>query len=326
MTRERVAMERILCPIDFSEFSQPALGRAVRVARWFEAEVTALHVVPRVPAPLPTDGGGTYLAVASDLVRAARESAGRELERAVAPWAGEGVPIATRLVDGDPPQAIRAEAQALSADLVVMGTHGRSRFEHLVLGSVAERVLRLAPCPVLTLGRTDPPAPPGALFRRILCAVDLTPASAGTLDLAVSLAQESLGRVTLLHVVEGLLGESGPELYRPVPEATPLRRRLQEHAREQLHRMAASAGVGCAVEERVETGSAWREILRSAGETHADLIVVGAHAGGALGRLFLGSTVNQVVRQAPCPVLTVREAARRARPDGHALRVSLAGA
>ena len=82
---------------------------------------------------------------------------GRELAQFVEPFLGEGVPIETRVVEGDPWRVIRDEALALPADLLVMGTHGRSGFEHLLLGSVTEKVLRRAPCPVLTLGAVPRP-------------------------------------------------------------------------------------------------------------------------------------------------------------------------
>jgi nucleotide-binding universal stress UspA family protein len=308
MASTRLAIERILCPTDFSDFSTRALGRAVKIGRWFGARVTALHVMPRLDTALPTDGGGTYVTVAADILRAQRESRKRELDESLEPFLGEGVPIESKVVDGEPWRAIRAEAEALPADLVVMGTHGRSGFEHLLLGSVAEKVLRSAPCPVLTVGRTESDALAGSLFRRILCAADLTRGSEHTLDVALALADENLARVTLLHVVEGVLGE-GRELYRPVPEVPQLRHSLVEHATEQLRRAGKAAHSFCDVDERVETGRAWRQILRVAEEISADLIVLGAHAHGALGRLFLGSTTNQVVRHAPCPVLTVRETA-----------------
>jgi nucleotide-binding universal stress UspA family protein len=188
-----------------------------------------------------------------------------------------------------------------------MGTHGRSGFEHLLLGSAAERVLRTAPCPVLTVREKPLDRLNASLFRRILCAVDLSEASERTLDMALSLAEETLARVTLLHVVEGRLGESGPELYRPVPETARLRRQLVDEAKERLQRAGQRAHGFCEVSERVEAGSAWRRILGAAEETYADLIVMGAHAHGAVGRVFFGSTANQVVRHATCPVLTVRE-------------------
>lgn len=313
MAPTRVRFDRILCPTDFSEFSERALERAVSLAGWFNARVTALHVVLPLPWALPAAAYAANVAVPVDLVRGRREEEAKELERFVRPLLGEGVPIETRLTDGEPWREILAEAGRLPADLIVMGTHGRGGFEHLLLGSVAEKVLRRAPCPVLTVGSPDAPPITGPLFRRILCAADLTRSSAATFELALSLAAEGLARITLLHVVEGLLGESGPELYRPVPDVAPLRRALVEQARERLAEAGRPAHSFCDVTERVETGKAWQAILGVAEDTDADLIVMGARVQGGLGRLFLGSTANQVVRHAACPVLIARET-----PAGHA--------
>jgi nucleotide-binding universal stress UspA family protein len=305
MTPTRVKIERILCPTDFSEFSDRALRRALALARWFDARLTVLHVIPNSAWAA---GGGDSLALSADLLRAQRADAERQLSRSLEPLLGEGVPIEARIREGDPARAIRAEAEALAADLVVMGTHGRSGFERLLLGSVAEKLLRTAPCPVLTIGREQPPAVAGALFRRILCAADLTKASERTLSLGLSLAEENLAHVTFLHVVEGgALEETGPDRQRPTQDMAPQPHTLADRAMEQLMRAAGSAGSFCEVSVRVETGSAWRQIVRVAEETHADVVVLGAHAHRGLGRLFLGSTANQVVRHAPCPVLTVRE-------------------
>lgn len=311
MASTRISIERILCPTDFSEFSERALQRALALARWFEARVTVLHAQIVAPRGFPMEGG-TYAPVAGDLLRTTREDLLKALDRFVEPHLGEGVPIETELVEGDPPRAIRVAAEAMAADLLVMGTHGRGGFEHLLLGSVTEKLLRAAPCPVLTVGQAKMAPPSDPLFRRILCAADLTKASQRTFDMALSLAEENLAQVTLLHVVEGVLGESDLPLYRPVPETMPLRRTLMEEARDRLETMAHGARAFCEVSGRVETGPAWRQILRVAQESNADLVVMGAHSGGALARMFLGSTANHVVRQAPCPVLVVREMVDRA--------------
>jgi len=140
------------------------------------------------------------------------------------------------------------------------------------------------------------------------------------------MAEENLAPVTLLHVVEGLLGETGPEIYRPVPDIAQFRQALVESARERLHEAALAHESFCRVNERVETGTAWREILRVAGETSADLIVVGTHAHGVFGQLFLGSTANEVMRHAICPVLVVREMQHRSGSgDQPTPEVALAG-
>jgi nucleotide-binding universal stress UspA family protein len=323
MAPTRLRIERILCPTDFSELSQRALRRAVDVASWFEARVTALHVSLPLPWAMSPAAYGAHLAMPADLVRTRLQEEEAKLFRFIEPFLGEGTPIETRLGEGQPWYEIQRTAEALPADLVVMGTHGRSGFEHLLLGSVTEKVLRRVRCPVLAVGGTQSAATAGPLFRRILCAADLTPSSHATLDMALSLAQENLARVLLLHSVEALLGEAGPELYRPVPEVARLRNDLVEQARERLHQAGRAAHNFCEVTERVETGKAWRTILRVAEETYADLIVMGAHAEGGLGRLLLGSTAHQVLRQARCPVLIVREVP--ARPESRAVPVAAPG-
>ena len=302
----RIEMERILCPVDFSVFSSRAMERAVRLGDWFDARVEALHVVPFIT---PAGVGLPYFPAP---VAALREQSEKELARFVEPFLDQGVPIDTRVLEGDPWRAIRDEALALPADLLVMGTHGRSGFEHLLLGSVTEKVMRRAPCPVLTMGAVPAPSRVGPLFRRILCAADLTHASERTLAMGLSLAEENASRITLLHVVEYPPGEYGAHLYLAVPEIGPLRRDLLEQARASLGKAVPDeARDFCDVTERVEMGAAWRQILRVAEETDADLIVMGEHAHGAVSRAFFGSTTTHVVRQAACPVLVVRETEAR---------------
>jgi nucleotide-binding universal stress UspA family protein len=316
MAPARMEIERILCPVDFSEFSSHALERAVRLGSWFDARVTALHVVPFVIPPSP---GLRYYPAPLLAAAGLRLQACRDVGRLVEPFLAEDVPIETRVLEGDPRRVIAEEAAAMPADLVVMGTHGRSGFEHLFLGSVTEDVVRRAPCPVLTVGHLKSGSRRGPLFRRILCACDLTRASEHTLEMALSLAGENDARITLLHVVESLPEETAGRLYLAVPEIGAPRRELMAQAETRL-RQAVPEGARdfCEVQERVLAGTAWRQILSAAKEIDVDLIVMGAHAHGAVGRLFFGSTSSHVVRQAPCPVLVVRET-RAARPPRKAL-------
>lgn len=304
----RVTIRRILCPTDYSESSREALRRAVELAGWFGAGVTALHVIGVVAPGLPvSDGGRPHVSDDFTYLWEGEEEA--RLEAFVAPWLAEGVPVETRLVagaTGDISREIRAQAEELSADLIVMGTHGRSGIAHILMGSITERLLRVAPCPVLTLGPERLPADGEPLFRRVLCATDLEGPASPTVELAASLASENLARLTLLHVIEELGPDAGTE-ERPLVALEPLRRTLTAEARGRLAKLAVPARSFCQVTERVETGRAWREILRVARETHADLVVVGAHSGGALGRVVLGSNADQVVRHAECPVLVVRD-------------------
>jgi nucleotide-binding universal stress UspA family protein len=311
MLPPRMKIDRILCPTDYSEFSERALERAVRLARWFEACITVLHVVPSTRLLLPADVGVPSVVVPADLLRVQRQDEAEALERFVAPFRSEGVSIETRLVDGEPARHIQSAAEDLAADLVVMGTHGRGGFERFVLGSVTEKVLRQASCPVLIVGN-DPMPEQGSLFRRILCAVDLTESSAHTLEVALSVAGENMARVTLLHVLEGLPGPPEAMRYRGLPDLGRLRQEILDEAEARLHRcLPKDTRELFSVNERVEEGAPWRKVLEVAGETDAELIVMGAHARHA----GFGSTVGRVVRRASCPVLIVRETrARKAQP------------
>lgn len=317
MATSRIDIDRILCPVDFSEFSAPALERAVRLGQWFEARVEVLHVLPFLPFAMPPGMGPAVYLDPLEVTPAQREEAAKDMGALVEPFLEEGVPIVTKVLEGEPWRVILAEAKSVPADLLVLGTHGRSGFERLLLGSVTERVLRRAPCPVLTVGHVRTHPRKGPLFRRILCAADLTQASPQTLDVALSLATENDAQITLLHVIETLppghaaLGPSGRIVSGSIfmsPETSPLRNELVAQAREELRKaVPGPVRIFCEVTERVETGAPWREILRVAEEMEADLIVMGAHATGAVGRMLFGSTASHVVRQAQCPVFVIQE-------------------
>lgn len=298
-----IRIDRIVCPTDHSAFSSRALGHAIALTRWFGAELTVLRVVPDV---LPTPGGPD-LPVPVLTSPALRYEAADELAAFAEPAIAARLPVRTVLRDGDPWREIVREAETLPADLIVMGTHGRSGFEHLLLGSVTEKVLRRAPCPVLTVCRSEghsvrDPAP----FQRILCAVDLGPGSAHTVATAAALADRSGARLTLLHAIEGL-PEPGRHPYLVVPEVGALQERLEATSLEQLRRLVSrDLRDRVHIEERVAVGRAHRQVLRLATEQPTDLIVLGAHVHGAIEHLLFGSTSEHVVRAATCPVLVTR--------------------
>src|SRR5262249_31526550 len=210
--------------------------------------------------------------------------------------------------EGDPAHDIAVAADALSADLVVMGTHGRTGLERLLLGSVAERTLRRLRCPVLTMSRVENAVVrPG--FRRILCPIDLTGASARTVEAAVALADRNAAELTVVHVLESADGGTpGPSAYLSRAEREALRQGGVEQVRERLHAAVARCAPGRSrIDERVTAGEPSQEIVRLAEEIGADLVVMGACATSPIARLFFGSTSRDVVREAPCPVLVVRE-------------------
>jgi nucleotide-binding universal stress UspA family protein len=296
-----MTIHRILCPVDFSECSRHAAAYAVMIARRWGASVTAVNVLPPVASFIPPSGEGLYppfVFTPGDLQQFRAEV------DAFVRGTGVDIPLDAVVVEGSVVAEITRLAEEVRADLVVMGTHGRSGFDRLVLGSVAEKMLRKAPCPVLTVPPRVPEASPTAVLRRVLCAVDFSPSSIKALEIAEALAAKVGARLTVLHVLEPA------SVLAPVPMGGAGSPPAEEDTSEQMQRrlervISKDASLAGHVSTVVVPGKPHREILRLAGEQHGDLIVVGAH-GGRVGVLAFGSVTNHVVREAACPVLTVR--------------------
>ncbi len=299
-----ITIKRILCPTDFSEFSDRALRHAIALARWYGSTITAFHAhhePPPPPTKLPA------YPIRPKLSPEFRERLLKHLDDSLEPARSAAIPVEVALAEGDPVGEILKQAESMRADLMVLGTHGRGGFERLVLGSVAEKVLRKARCPVLTVPRKagTPAAGEPVAFKRILCPVDFSESSLRALEYGFSLAKEANARITLLHAIEPFAEEEPPELLRF--DVTGFRKRLLDDARERLGRFVPQ-GVRdwCEPELLVAPGKAYRVILREAEERETDLIVIGVVGRGALDRMLFGSTTQHVVRQATCPVLTIR--------------------
>ena len=298
-----VKFTHVLCPTDLSEASLPAFRYAAAVARWYGAALTVLHVVPSFePMAGPLEWvGDAEPALGALPPEAVRAEMARLLPLGEA--AGTTVTLVSRA--GQSAAAIVDQAVDSSADLIVMGTHGRTGFNRLLIGSVAERVVRQAPCPVLTI-------PPAALasakeqpsFSRILCPVDFSPASEQAVGFALDLARQAGGDVTMLNVVEWLAEEQ------PIGESDfdigAIREQMAAKARARLQALLSDESrTWCEIEELVTFGRAHREVIRLAAERGADLIVIGSQGRGGVGLALFGSTTQQVIRSATCPVLVV---------------------
>jgi len=300
-----VEIRHVLCPVDFSDPSRRALEYALALARWYGARVTALHVVPATLPPLSSLGVSTSQALEPKVRDRLRDDLLEELRRFSPPEAKK-VEMDAVVREGDTAAEIARETRG-GADLAVLGSHGRSGVERGLLGSVTEKVLRKAACPVLTVPHHAEGAARGGppVFSRILCAVDFSEASLRALEYALSFAQEAGGRVTLLHVVDGSAADAPAGSDRLTMGE--YRGARESDARKRLGPLVPPAArEWCEPEAVLAAGTPYREILRLAEERSADLIAMGVHGKSALGALFFGSTANQVVRAAACPVLTTR--------------------
>lgn len=300
-----IQFKRILCPVDFSEFSRHALDEAIAIAHLFDGCVTALHVFPlAIPAdpfaglrdfqPLTlTDQHRAHLLRQLSSFAMAEGAESRRIHVALR----EGVDIHAEILEA---------ANLVEPDVIVMGTHGRGGFQHVMLGSVTEKVLHKATCPVLTVPPRMPEAVPAGPvpFARILCAVDFSECSVDALRYARALASQAGAHLDVLSVVQLIPmyeATGAAPLYYPG-----LIDDLKEDIAKRLESEVATVAGDVKTERFVTAGSAHREIVRVAAERHADLIVLGAFSHGRIDHLFFGSTTNHVVRRAASPVLTVR--------------------
>lgn len=294
----------ILCSTDFSEFSRRALEHAVTLARWYGAELTIVHVYPFMAV---LGGDAPYFPSGLPLDATTRARFLSDLEAVAEPARAAGVKSNLLLLEGDPSEEILRRARTAPTDLIVMGTHGRRGFDRWILGSVAGRVVHKARCAVLTVPQPPPGTRPTAaqVYENILCPVDLG-GSEPILATAFSIARASGARLTLLHVLEDLPQHEAAARMAHI-DWVDFQERLEQDARHRLRQAVASQGAdGGAVDELVVSGKPYREILEVADARGVSLIVMGIHGRNPLERMFFGSTTLHVLRQARCPVLTVR--------------------
>ena len=274
--------KHILCPVDFSETSGLGLRYAGAFARCSQARLTMLYADRFEPPPYFTKGQIDQLMRQCRDCKALAERRIREFVQAE--FGPDSLEIETRVVEGYPAESIIRTSGELNADLIVMGTHGRSGLTHWTLGSVTERVLGETQIPLLAVRPPMTPPPPSLAIRNILCPVNDTPVARGALGYATALGRCFSARVTVLHVREkgGSRGIESLGTWIPGPDRA-----------------------GSELRPLYREGEAAREIVAAASEPGCDLIVIGAHQSTFFGEKVLGTTTVRVVRHAPCPVLSV---------------------
>jgi len=292
-------IRRVLFPTDRSACAERAYLHAAFLARSHEAELHALYV--RAP--------GSAKATPPDLLPLSWADVLEELRMPTgAP--PDGLPpgaVHQAEVEGSSPAAsILDYAREHDADLIVMGTHGHPTPERFLAGSVAERVAREAPCPVLTVRQAD-----DGPIRRILVPVDLSERAKAVIPIAKRLARLYGAEVELYFVIdEDTLPMAHVPLLGPVRVAP---EEVENRFRKLMSGLVAEHQGDVPLRGTVERGHPARDIAAYAAD-HADLVVIATHGRTGLERLFLGSVAEKVIRRAPCPVLTVRSFGPKAEP------------
>ena len=298
-TDTRMALRNILYLTDFSQPSEAALPFVTAIARNCGANVHALHVMTPDPYVYATP---ISVGVARE---AAEERAKAEMQRVESQLSGLPHETAMEWAPGVW-AAVERAIQQQKADLVVLGTHGRTGAEKLLLGSVAEEIFRRSPVPVLTIGpRVRSSAHNRARFHRVLFATDFSRESLAAAPHAVSLAQENESHLLLLFVMR-----------KPPEQGERAEARFETSVAEAIHQLyqliPEDAKLAFPPEVSVEYGEPAERIVQSARERGADLIVLGVRdAAGRMGAAthLERATAHKVVAHAACPVLTVVESA-----------------
>jgi nucleotide-binding universal stress UspA family protein len=270
-----IHLDRVLFPTDGSACAERAWAHARSLANRFDAALDVLQVVPpEAPA-----------------------------EPAAADAASAPSPAQPRCVPSrSPADGILRSAARHDATLIVLGTHGRRGVERLLMGSVAEEVVRRASGPVFTVGRQTP-TPATLAGGRLLVPVDFSPHRARLLGYAREWARLYDLSCTLLHVVET---EGLPDAYSVYQDPTEPDLITNRVARALAPAADALRAHGLDVEVAVRTGHPVAQILDAATTLDVDALTIATHGRSGVQRFLLGSVAQRVVRHVPCPVLTVK--------------------
>jgi len=307
----------ILFAADFSDNAARAFRAACSLAATGDSRLHVLHVVKPDRVPEEPVGLGQASILSYDSRAGGPADAGllRQLREDYAPSWPIDVEYHLREGDDAAAEALRM-AERIKADLIVVGTHGRTGLSKLLAGSVATAVLRRAQCPVLAVRSLGPTHPPEDV-RAILHPTDFSERSEAALRVATLLARGLGARLIILHVApfNALISDM-------VVPVDPL---PYHKALEAMRQRVDRPGLKYPIEARLRQGDAVEEVLRAADEPGCGLIVMGTHGRTGLARLLLGSVAETVLSQATCPVLAVKappdvdsEADATEQPEEHA--------
>ena len=296
-------LQKILFPTDFSKCAEQALAHAVFLAEKYGAEIHVLHVITIFedqPSVVSNE-----IAETKEMVRKLEDIAEKQLNKLLDSHSSNDIKIITEIKRGlSAAPAILEYVSDKQIDLIVMGTHGRRGLGHLLLGSAAEEVVRLAPCPVFTIRELKEPKSVMHV-NNILVPVDFSNYSEKALTYASEIAQSYNAQLQVLHIIEetmhpafSVTGKSS--IFDLVPG-------IKDDSKKRIAKMLEKF-VSDKVKSKVfiQGGRAANDIIKFAKENSTDLIVIATHGLTGLEHMLLGSVTEKVVRMAHCPVFTVK--------------------
>ncbi|HEV3339939.1 MAG TPA: universal stress protein [Pirellulales bacterium] len=297
--------EKILVPIDFSDASLVALSRAVTLAKSLDATVTVVHAIPPVSSGAdPVIGPDAMMvdwrspASASELEHRLREGAERQLRAAVDPYLGQGLDLHFRTLWGAPFIEVIHAVQEEAYDLVVVGTRGRSAIARMLVGSTSTKLVRKCPCPVWVV-KPDAKMP----FEAVLAPIDFSEVSHESLRLAGELAAHLNSSLHVLHV----FAREHDYLLDLMPEDDfELRVPRRHELISQLRAFAKDSGLKIEPILHAKQGDVTPQILSTAEEVDAGLIVMGTLGRAGVSGLLIGNTAEKVLHASCRSLLAIK--------------------
>lgn len=306
--KQGIGFKQVLVATDFSDGSERALAYAIAIARRYGSELSVVHAIPPEPRnqiplePLPRELDRRRLEAEDQMKQLGKKERMNDLRHHLL------------LEQGPVWKVLSSVIQRENVDLLVLGTRGRGGLGKLALGSVAEEVLRLAPCAVLTIGPHVPTADLSTTkLRRILFATDFGAASAKAFPYALSLAEDDQAKLVLLHMVPPMPeADLGPAAYGPSTYAAEQFTEWQRTKRdESVRKLKGLLPPGTNLAEKPEyvagTDFVPEGILDAAVTHRIDLIVMGANRTPSprMAAHIPWALIHEVICHAKCPVLTV---------------------
>lgn len=297
-------LRRVLLATDFSDCAARAQEYALLLAGACGASLDILHVLEFQPGMDPD-----YPVNQLYLEQLRKETSG-QLDALVNQAAQRGLTAKAHQVVGIPSHWITVMAKDADADLIVLGTHGRTGLEHILLGSTAERVVGQASCPVLTVRLERAPSLPGKApavvaapaIRKILVPIDFSDCSLDALEYALQAAKQFGAAITILHIMEPASYSLDFSLIH-AGDARAQRERVEARMKDLT---ALLRREGLTADHVLRGGLPADSVLDWSREEAYDLIVMGTHGRRGVSHLVSGSVAEAVLRRASCPVLTVK--------------------
>jgi nucleotide-binding universal stress UspA family protein len=295
-----VSLRHLVVATDFSPLADAALDRAVAIAKVHSARLTLAYAEAVVDAGPPGDAESAAAAELGALAAALKDDERKQLDARLDRIRGEGIEVDCAIRAGSPDEAITELAKSIGANMIVIGTHGRTGIGRFLLGSVAELIVRRASCDVLVSRGTAV----SGMFERALVATDFSSAAERALLSTMDLVGPGVP-IQLVHAWQypvgawglGLLGEQSTAAV-TVREA--VTRTAEEHGARLL---AAHRRDGHPLQFELAEGSPADVVTRLATERGYDLVAIGTHGHRGLERFLLGSVAENTVRHATCSVL-----------------------